>query len=124
MCKYGTHRAPCTTEELASLLNGALSRPDNQGPSGRRDMMSYLPHNVPRHRVQVHSCTKSNRPANSFILFSVAARGSRVRIFEARHFQLGMRGGVGSDRRVQLEDLDATDAKALITLTILNVLAL
>ena len=74
-----------------------------------------------RHRVQVHSCTKSNRPANSFILSSVAARGRSFRVFECRHFQMGIRRSVGNDSRVQLEDFDSTDNKAWIILPILDV---
>ena len=121
-CKSGTHRAPCTCESLNSLLNGIMTTPDEQGPSGRRDMMSYVPPlTMSRHRVQVHSCTKSNRPANSFILSSVAARGRSFRVFECRHFQMGIRRSVGNDHRVQIDDFDSTDNKAWIILPILDV---
>ena len=72
---------------------------------------------------QSHACTKSNRLTHPFVLSSVAARGRRVRVFEAKHFAFGNRVAVGRDWQKQLTNYEETDEKALITLTVIDVFA-
>ena len=72
---------------------------------------------------QAHPRTKSNRPPHPFILSSVAARGRRVRIWDAKHFPMGNRAAVGRDWGDVKRDYEQTNAKAMITLTVLDVIA-
>ena len=72
---------------------------------------------------QAHPRTKSNRPTHPFILSSVAARGRRVRIWDAKHFAFGTRASVGRDWDRQLRDYEETNAKAMVTLIVLDAIA-